>query len=357
VSSALLKILCSLLNSRVQAFCSEHGLINKNQIGFQKNCRTSDHLFTLKALVKKYVTIGKQKLYACFVDFEKAFDSVWHNGLFHKMQKVGITGRSLNLIKELYKKTQCAVKVNNRITEFFNYSKGVRQGCPLSPVLFNLYVNDLFHTINMNSLSDVHLYADNKINALMYADDLVLISETKEGLQRQIDSLHDYCQKWKLKINIKKTKSMVFNRGNNLIKTSFYVGGSPIENVKSFKYLGFTISAKNCSFQNTIDDLSVKANRAIFAIKNKIKLSKLPIKLAIKIFNTQIVPILLYGSEVWGPYMDYDYDTWDHSKTERIHTQFLKNVLGCNFQTSNNMTRADTGCRPLITQIIKRFIS
>jgi hypothetical protein len=191
----------------------------------------------------------------------------------------------------------------------------------------------------------------------MYADDLVLISRTKEGLQCQIDNLHKYCEKWKLSINIKKTKSMVFNRGNNLIKTSFNVGGSSIENVKNFTYLGFTISTKNCSFQNTINDLSLKANRAVFAIKTKMKLSQLPLKLAKKIFQSQVVPILLYGSEVWGPYMNFDYATWDKSKIERVQTQFLKQILGCNFQTSNDMARADTGSRPLINAIIKRFIS
>ena len=105
------------------------------------------------------------------------------------------------------------------------------------------------------------------------------------------------------------------------------------------------------------NDLSIKANRAIFALKNKVKLSRLPVKLAIKNFKSQIVPILLYGSELWGPYMNFDYSKRDKTVTERVQTQFLKRVLGCNFQTSNNMTRADTGCRPLINMIIKRFVS
>ena len=118
VSSAFLKILCSLLNARIQNYCIEKGLINKNQIGFQKNSRTSDHLLTLKALVKKYVTMGKEKLYVCFIDFEKAFDSVWHKGLFYKMQAAGINGNVLNLIKDIYGKTQCAIKRNNEITDF-----------------------------------------------------------------------------------------------------------------------------------------------------------------------------------------------------------------------------------------------
>ena len=114
VSSPLLKILCSLINDRVQAHCDEHGLISKNQIGFKKKTRTSDHIFTLKTLVKKYVTMGKEKLYVCFVDFQKAFDSVWHKGLFHKLQRAGIKENSLNLIEDLYKKTKCAIKVNSR---------------------------------------------------------------------------------------------------------------------------------------------------------------------------------------------------------------------------------------------------
>ena len=87
------------------------------------------------------------------------------------------------------------------------------------------------------------------------------------------------------------------------------------------------------------------------------KLSKLPVSLAIKIFNSQIVPILLYGSEVWGPYMEKTFENWDETNIERTQTKYLKQVLGCSYQTSNNLVRADTGCRPLIIQIIKRYIS
>ena len=356
VSSALLKVLCTLLNNRIYTMCQENGLISKNQIGFQKQCRTSDHILTLKSVVKKYVTLGEKKLYACFVDLEKAFDSVWHKGLFCKLESNGITGKSLDLIKDLYNKTKCAIKIDNRITDFFSYTKGVRQGCPLSPLLFNIYVNDLIDVINQNSPSDIHLNKNNKINTLMYADDLVLISESKEGLQLQIDSLVEYCRKWKLKVNAKKTKCMIFNRGNKPLKSDFYVDGNKIECVKTFTYLGFSIAAKNCGFQPTIDDLSIKAKRAVFAIKGKFKLSQMPIKLALKMFSSQITPILLYGSEVWSPCMDHNFETWDRSKIEMVYTQFLKQILGCGFRTSNNMVRAETGCRPLISLVMGRHL-
>ena len=120
---------------------------------------------------------------------------------------------------------------------------------------------------------------------------------------------------------------------------------------------GLPYLQKNCSFSPNIDDLSTKANRAIFALNNKIKISQISPKLALKIFNAQIVPILLYGSEIWGPYMDYDYVNWDKTKIERTQTQFLKRLLGCNYGTSNNMTRGEVGVRPLIVQVIKRVIS
>ena len=83
----------------------------------------------------------------------------------------------LDLIKDLYGKTKYAIKVNNRITNIFNYSRGVKQGCPVSPILFNLYINDIFRTIDKQS--DVILSEKQKINALMYADDLAPSFKTK----------------------------------------------------------------------------------------------------------------------------------------------------------------------------------
>ena len=227
----------------------------------------------------------------------------------------------------------------------------------MSPILFNIYVNDIFHIVNNNNDSDISLDGGHKINALMYADDLILLADSEKGLQKQIDKVGEYCEKWKLDINIKKTKVMVFNRGNKLLKSEIRYGNAVIENVKVFKYLGFSISAKNCSFAPTIDDLAIKANRAVFALNNKIKISKLPIKMALKLFNSQIVPILLYGAEVWGPYMGFDYPSWEKGKIERVHTQFLKRILGCNIQTSNNMIRGEVGNRPLLIDVIKRVVT
>ena len=138
-----------------------------------------------------------------------------------------------------------------------------------------------------------------QVNIMLYADDIIILAQSKDELQKQMNTLNSFCQTNGLEINEKKTKVMVFNRGNNLCKADIYVENSLIENVKQVKYLGFTIGAKKCSLNKTIIDLSTKAKRVIFALNNKIKLSLIPIKLSIKIMTSQIIPILLYGAEVW----------------------------------------------------------
>ena len=114
-------------------------ITHQAQIGFLPNHRTSDHIFTLRTLVDKYVSHSqKGKLCTCFIDFKKAFDSVWHAGLSYKLLHYKLGGKFYDLIKNLYSKTKCSIKCAAKRTEFFNDQKGVRQGCILSPMLFNL---------------------------------------------------------------------------------------------------------------------------------------------------------------------------------------------------------------------------
>ena len=155
-------------------------------------------------------------------------------------------------------------------------------------------------------------------------------------------------------VNETKTRSMVFNRGNKLCKTNLSINGIEIESVKTFKYLGFTVGAKNYSFKGTCNDLSIKTKRPIFALNSKIRLSLIPVKLAIKISMTQLQPILLYGAEVWGPYVFTDLNKWGKSEIEKVHTLFLQRILGCDIRTSNIMARTELGRRPLICDIIRK---
>ena len=89
---------------------------HKSQIGFLPNNRTADHVFTLRALIDKYVHNHNEKIYACFVDFEKAFDSVWHDGLLNKLLQIDVGGSFYNLIKSLYHNSSCSIKIAQKQT-------------------------------------------------------------------------------------------------------------------------------------------------------------------------------------------------------------------------------------------------
>ena len=119
------------------------------------------------------------------------------------------------------------------------------------------------------------------------------------------------------------------------------INNALIDNTKTFKYLGITISSAKCSFDPTLEDLSTRATKGLYALRSKLPFNSLPIKALLKVFDACIQPILLYGSELWGAYTNMDWKKWDKSKIERTHTQFLKRLLGVNRSTTNLMARAE----------------
>ena len=151
-------------------------------------------------------------LYAAFIDFRKAFDSVWRKGLLFKLQNIGVTGNFYNIIKTMYEDVTYKVKLPSNLSQSFTTSCGVKQGCNLSPTLFNIFVNDF--PDSLGEVSDHPIDIDGiKLNCILYADDLMLISETAEGLQNCLNKLDSYCQQWSHSVNISKTSTI--NKSKN----------------------------------------------------------------------------------------------------------------------------------------------
>ena len=158
-----------------------------------------------------------------------------------------------------------------------------------------------------------------KVSSLSWADDLLLISTTKRGLQNCLDKVHAYSQKWSLTVNTTKSKCMTVASPSSKDKNSskFYYGHTCLDSVAKFTYLGITLN-KHGNFKTAIKDRILKANRAIFLIKQAFSVNSTCIspKIALKIFDTQIKPILTYGSVLWGLPRQSNYIYCDGIKEE-----------------------------------------
>ena len=148
------------------------------------------------------------------------------------------------LIKSMYEDLQLSVKLSDGVTPFFDSLLGVRQECNLSPLLFNLFVNDIFQELTDNSCEPIKLQQKD-INCLMYGDDLLILSETEAGLNNSLQRLGKYAKRWKLKISQKKTKIMVFNKQGRSIDLKLKIDNLVIESCKKYVYMGIVFTPGN----------------------------------------------------------------------------------------------------------------
>ena len=266
------------------------------QAGFRKGMGTLDNIFVLHSLITHCLNNNK-KLYSAFIDFRKAFDFVVRDVLWFKLIESGIRGKILNIIQSMYKSIKSRVKFNNNLSCEFVSHIGVRQGECLSPFLFSMYINDLEKELIQKGAEGIDI-GMLKLYLLLYADDIVIFSNTSEGLQKGLDILSDYCQKWKLTVNIDKTKVMVFRKGGILPRNlSFTFQGNMIEIVNKFIYLGISFSTGS-SFTETHKTLSGQALKAIFKLNQYLyKFTDISPKHTLELFDKLITPILTYGGE------------------------------------------------------------
>ncbi len=364
IVSCLGKLFCSVLNGRLSKFVSEHKLNSIYQSGFTPGCRTTDNILVLKTIFDKYIE-DKKNVYVCFVDFRKAFDSVWREGLAYKLLKKNIGGPFGKLLYNICSNTNVALKLKEGISDTFSSNIGVKQGCVLSPNIFNIFISDLPEYVNKPENEPVTLFRE-AVNCLLFADDVVLISESAKGLQGCIDSLTKFVDDWLLEIHPDKTKVMVFNKTGKLLnKNKFTYRGHQLELVKSYTYLGIQM-ALNGNFSNAITTLSNKARKALFRVKNSLIKTNITPDLSLHIYDTLIRPISTYGCDVWGAYfkdvnkmfdINYEhYNIFDKLPFEKLNLKYCKFILGVNSKASNAATRGELGRYPVIIYVIKQVI-
>jgi hypothetical protein len=332
------KLFTRVLNNRLSKWAENYNVYIEAQAGYRKKMGTVDNIFVLNGLINHFLSLNK-KMYIALIDFSKAYDYVVRDVLWYKLIQFEVRGKILNVIQSMYSNIKLKVKCNNDTSDSYSHAYGVAQGDCLSSFLFSLYLNDIEQTLEVKGFDGISIDMF-KLFVLLYADDIALLSETKEGLQNGLDLLGEYCKTSKLTINTNKSKIMIFRKGGRYQNDlQFRYNGETLDIVSTFNYLGIVLSSGG-SFTQACNTLAGQAMKAYFKLKCYLhKFTNIKVSHQIELFDKLVLPILNYGAETWG----YNIAT----KIERVHLLFCKQLLGVKTQTQNNFIYGELGRLPL----------
>ena len=376
VASNLGKLFSSILLQRLLSFRQVSCPDTPNQLGFCKQAQTADHILVLTTIIDKYVKKQKGRIYSCFVDYAKAFDSVCREALLHKLWKFGVRGKFYNCLEEMYNGSTAKIKLLNKLSEKIDLLCGTEQGHPMSPELFKCFIHQL--SLDLNNITGAKIPELNSVRVthLLWADDLVLLALDHKSLQSMLDILFTYCNDWGLTVNTSKTSVMIFNNSGRQLKesNSFKFGTTEVPSSREYCYLGVTFSL-NGSLKLAQEKLRQKGLRSYFALKRMLDIRGLRKTVIFRLFDALISPVVSYGCQIWLPtthafrQIQASLDGNNSSISppslpkialdplERLHLSFLKWTLGVNKYTSNAAVWGDSGRHPLVITHAKQVFS
>src|SRR5215469_2260738 len=212
------------------------GLVGEEQRGFRKGRGCVDQIFAVKGLCENNREKGRE-IYLGFMDLEKAYDRIDREALWRVVRKYGVNGRLITALKSFYVNSRACVKMDGWVGERFEVKVGLRQGCVMSPWLFNVYIDSIEREVKRECMEEgLNPQSERggvqwRVNMLLYADDTVLMGETEGSLQRLVTAFDRVCGKRKVRINGNKSKVMRVGENGRVIDMGIRIGRERVEQV------------------------------------------------------------------------------------------------------------------------------
>ena len=286
------KVLNRVILERIKKAVDSH--LRDEQAGFRQNRSCLDQIATLRIIIEQSIE-WNASIYINFIDFEKAFDSVDRETLWKLLRHYGIPQKITDLIKSNYETMKCSIIHEGRLTEPFEIESGVRQGCLLSPFLFLIVIDWIMKSTTENGKDGIQWTLFNQLEDLDFADDIALLAQTLGQMQSKTAKLDFFSRQVGLKINEDKSKVLRINAKNT---EAVKVGSRTLEEVEKFTYLG-SIVDRNGGSEADIKSRIQKARGAFSMLKNIWSSKQLTTKTKLRIFNSNVKSVLLYGAESW----------------------------------------------------------
>jgi hypothetical protein len=217
VINSLAKCFSAILEQRLSTCLESEHLRAPCQAGFRKRMGPTHNLFTLHHLQARFCRPDQSPLYVCFVDFVKAFDMVRRDLLWFRLEALGLKGQFLDALCAMYADVSFRVHARGKLGDLFDSLSGVKQGDPLSPTLFGIFIEALPEFLEAMQAAEPRLAAAGTpkltrafaLFYMLFADDLTLISHTPKHMQAMLDALSEFCVATGMDVNIDKTECIL----------------------------------------------------------------------------------------------------------------------------------------------------
>jgi len=333
------KLFTSLLASRI----AEAAPCHFNQFGFCKGRGTAEAQFNFVCALQARI-LEKQSSHAFFLDIRKAFDTVNRSLILTKLYDKGVTGKLWHAVRTLYSDIRSRAASSGGVSDYFEILQGVAQGCPMSPVLFNIYIDNILCVLdeagNAHGIETACKQAT--LGGQGYADDCNAIADTAPGLQHLTDALADCLENDLLLREARhKCKSMSFGPGPNHADPHLQWRGTAIEHQQSESLLGITITP-DLSWLPQIARALRNGKYALHNWRPVLRSTNLNIDVKLLMVKTHIVPAMTYGLAVWCPSTPQEWA--EFKKLTTVLTDALKECLGASWaRRQGHLTRCLKG--------------
>ena len=345
INGCIYRLFANVVKDLLTEWALAEHQIPDSQFGFCPTRNTMQPLFVLRhilATAKK----EKKKVYAAFLDLLAAYDSIPRERLWEHLQRIRTPQYLRDIIQSMYRGCLYLLIDGDKISEEVAPNRGLKQGCPLSPLLYSLYTNDMDRFLDVQKGAATALDPV-KVPHCDYADDTALISNTAENLQFQLDRFNAYTRFKGLQLNTDKTKVMIFFSKDTSATPTFQYNGTPLELVTEFKYLGITLT-RNGKMHTAVAKMSDTFRGAIARVfktgdSKGIKHRK---HAMLWLFQVFALTAGLYGCQIWAT-SSLTYDSSKTTSAHVLHLGFLKQILGVKKSTDTHSLLRETGQMPI----------
>ena len=286
------KVITKVILERMRRKIEEN--LEEDQFGFRKGRGTRDAIGCMRMLTERVLELNRE-ICVCFIDYEKAFDMVRWDILLDLLKEIGIDWKDRRLIKHMYLNQKVTVRIGDEETQEITIGRGVRQGCCLSPCLFNLYADKLLAEA-LEGIGGIKVGGES-IKAIKYADDQAIIAENEEELQKMLERIVKTSEDYGMSVNTIKTKVMRIAKTEGPL--NIWLKQEKLKQVNSFKYLG-SIVTQNGSCTEEIKSRIGQGKIAFSKIKALVTAKNIKIDIRKRFVKCLIWSIVLYGCETWA---------------------------------------------------------